>query len=113
MKSTILIVGEDQVLSQTRALLLQDWEVSTAHPLHAPEVIRTQAYDLLIFCQSVQNSRAKQLLAEALHLHPRTKCLAISDDEGGGPQLSVATYLSRLSNPGGLREAVASLLEMR
>jgi hypothetical protein len=108
-----LIVGEDQVLSQTRALLLHDWEVSTTHPIHAPEVIRAHAYDLLIFCQSVQDSRAEQLLAEAVYLYPLTKCLAISDDEGRGKQFSASTYLSRLSNPGGLREAVASLLERR
>ena len=111
MKPNILIVSEDQVLSQTRALLLLDWEVATTSPSDAAEVIRNRTFDLLIFCQSVSDASAQQLLAQAVRLHPGIKCLAISGDEGR--QLPVATYVVQLNNPAGLQEAVVALLRTR
>ena len=42
--------------------------------------MRARAYDLLIFCQTVRDPSAEQLLAEATKLYPKVKSLAISDE---------------------------------
>ena len=111
VKAWILIIGDDPVLLHTRAELLRDWQITTAPSRHAEEAMRARNYDLLILSQTVQQTRAKSLIAQALELQPNPRILAIRSDEDR--QLGSPTYQVDLNNPGGLRSAVARLLEFR
>jgi DNA-binding response OmpR family regulator len=109
VKAWILIVGDDPVLLHTRAELLRDWHITTASSRDAGEAVRARKYDLLIFSQTVQETSARSLITQARELHPNTRILAIrsADDR----RLGLPTYQVDLCNPGGLRTAVASILE--
>ncbi len=109
MKAWILIVGDDPVLLHTRAELLRDWHVTTASSRDAGEAMRSRKYDLLIFSQTVQETQAKSLIAQSLELRPNPRILAIRSGEDR--QLGSPTYQVDLNNPGGLRSAVARILD--
>jgi DNA-binding NtrC family response regulator len=111
VKARILIVGDDPVLMHTRAELLRDWQITTALSRHAEEAMRARNYDLLILSQTVQETRAKSLIAQAMELQPNPRILAIRSEEDR--QFGSPTYQVDLSNPGGLRSAVARMLEFR
>jgi DNA-binding NtrC family response regulator len=108
VKASILIVGDDPVLMHTRAELLRDWQIVTASSREAERAISARTYDLLIFSQTVQEEVVRGLIDQARRLHPESKILAIRSGEErhvGSP-----TYEVELSNPGGLRSAVARML---
>jgi DNA-binding NtrC family response regulator len=109
MKARILIVGDDPVLMHTRAELLRDWQITTASSREAGEAMQSRKYDLLIFSQTVQETQARNLIAQASALHPNPRILAIRSGEDR--ELGSPTYQVDLNNPGGLRSAVARILE--
>ena len=111
MKALILIVGDDPVLMHTRAELLRDWQITTALSRHAEAAMRARNYDLLILSQTVHETRAKRLIAQAMELQPNPRILAIRSEEDR--QLGSPTYQVDLRNPGGLRSAVARMLDHR
>jgi DNA-binding NtrC family response regulator len=109
VKASILIVGDDPVLLHTRAELLRDWQIVTVGSRDAQEAILARTYDLLIFSQTVQEKVVRDLIAQARELNPESRILAIRSGEErhvGSP-----TYQVELNNPGGLRSAVASILD--
>ena len=71
--------------------------------------MRSRNYDLLIFSQTVQENQARSLIAQALELHPHPRILTIRS--GSDRQLGSPTYEVDLNNPGGLRSAVARILD--
>jgi hypothetical protein len=71
--------------------------------------MRARKYDLLIFSQTVQESTARSLIDQARELCPNPRILAIRSGEDR--QLGSPTYQVDLGNPGGLRSAVAEILE--
>jgi hypothetical protein len=71
--------------------------------------MRARKYDLLIFSQTVQETLARSLIAQALELHPNPRILAIRSGEDR--HLGSPTYQVDLGNPGGLRTEVARILE--
>jgi DNA-binding response OmpR family regulator len=109
VNARILIVGDDPVLLHTRAELLRDWQITTVCSRDAAEAMLAGKYDLLIFSQTVQETQARSLIARALGLHPNPRILTIRSTEQR--QLGSPTYQVDLNNPGGLRSAVASLLD--
>jgi DNA-binding response OmpR family regulator len=109
VKETILIVGEDEGLSSTRAELLKGWRVESTPFRDAADAIVARRYDLLIFCQTVPDAAASELIDRARAMNPRVQLLAISR-EGEERKLDSRRYEIQLMNPGGLRDAVASLL---
>jgi CheY-like chemotaxis protein len=109
MKALILIVGDDPVLLRTRAELLRDWEITTVNSRDAGEALRSRSYDLVILSQTVQETKARSLIAQALQLDPNPRILAIRS--GDDRQLGSPTYQVDLNNPGGLRSAVARILD--
>lgn len=66
-------------------------------------------YDLVIFSQTVQETAAKRLIAQLQELHPSPRILTIRS--GSDRQLGSPTYEVDLNNPGGLRSAVARILD--
>jgi hypothetical protein len=112
VKACILIVGDDPVLQRTRAELLRDWQITAVSSREASEAMRARNYDLLILSQTVQEPLARKLIAQARDLvcHPQElKILTIST--GANQPLGLPAYQVDLCNPGGLRSAVATMLE--
>jgi hypothetical protein len=109
VNASILIVGDDPVLSHTRAELLRDWRIATASSREAKEAIVARSYELLIFCQTVQAKVVRSLIDQALQMHPECRILTIRSAEAR--HLGSPTYQVELNNPGGLRSAVAKILE--
>jgi DNA-binding NtrC family response regulator len=109
MKALILIIGDDPVLLRTRAELLRDWQITTVNSRDAGEALRSRHYNLVILSQTVQESQARSLIAQAQKLNPSPRILAIRSGEDR--QLGSPTYQVDLNNPGGLRSAVARILE--
>ncbi len=108
MKASILIVGDDPVLLHTRAELLRDWQIVTASSREAKKAILVRTYDLLIFSQTVQEKIVGSLIDQARQLHPESRILAIRSGEER--HVGLPTYQVELNNPGGLRSAVAKIL---
>jgi hypothetical protein len=108
MKALILIIGDDPVLLRTRAELLRDWQITTVNSRDAGEAMRSRPYDLVILSQTVQETQARSLIAQAQKLDPNPRILAIRS--GDDRQLGSPTYQVDLNNPGGLRSAVARIL---
>jgi CheY-like chemotaxis protein len=111
VKEWILIIEDRPVLLQTRTELLQNWQIVTASSRDAGEAIQARAYDLLIFSQTVLEETANRLISRARAVNPQLNVLAISAEEQER-SLASATYRVDLSNPNGLRIAVARLLSM-
>jgi CheY-like chemotaxis protein len=109
MKALILIIGDDPILLRTRAELLRDWQITTVNSRDAAEALRSRPYDLVILSQTVQETQARSLIAQAQELHPNPRILAIRS--GDDRQLGSQTYQVDLNNPGGLRSAVARILD--
>jgi hypothetical protein len=109
VKAWILIVGDDPILQHTRAELLRDWQIATASSRDAGKAMLERKYDLLIFSQTVKEAVAKRLIAQARELHPKPRILTIRS--GSDRQLGSPTYEVDLNNPGGLRSAVARILD--
>jgi CheY-like chemotaxis protein len=109
VKATILIVGDDPVLLRTRAELLRDWQITAVSSREATEAMRARAYDLLILSQTVQEPLARKLIAQALELACHPKILTIST--GVNQPFGLPAYQVDLCNPGGLRSAVATMLD--
>jgi DNA-binding NtrC family response regulator len=109
VKASILIVGDDPVLLHTRAELLRDWQIVTANSREAEKALLARTYNLLIFGQTVQEKVLRGLIDRARHLHPETRILTIRSGEER--HLGSLTYQVELNNPGGLRSAVARILD--
>ena len=109
MKATILIVGDDPILLHTRAELLRDWHIAAASSREAKEAILARPYELLIFCQTVQEKVVRSLIDQALDLHPECRILTIRSAEER--HLGSPSYQVELNNPGGLRSTVAKILD--
>jgi hypothetical protein len=73
--------------------------------------MRMKKYDLIIFSQTVFEASARNLIAQAQRLQPSSSILAIRSGEER--HLESPTYQVDLGNPGGLRAAVAEILEGR
>ena len=93
MKALILIVGDDPVLLRTRAELLRDWQITTVNSRDAGEALRSRPYDLVILSQTVQETQARSLIAQALELDPE------SQDIGDSLRRRSAAWIPNL--PGG------------
>jgi hypothetical protein len=109
VKATILIVGDDPILLHTRAELLRDWHIAAASSREAKEAILARPYELLIFCQTVQEKVVRSLIDQALDLHPECRILTIRSAEER--HLGSPSYQGELNNPGGLRSTVAKILD--
>jgi DNA-binding NtrC family response regulator len=109
MKALILIIGDDPILLRTRAELLRDWQITTVNSRDAGEALRSRPYNLVILSQTVQETQARSLIAQAQELDPNPRILAIRSGEDR--QLGSPTYQVDLNNPGGLRSAVARILD--
>lgn len=63
LKARILLVGDDDILMETRKLLLSNWEVSTMKIRSALAAPPAEPFDLLILCQTVRTPDVERFLA--------------------------------------------------
>jgi CheY-like chemotaxis protein len=110
MAAAILIVGNDPILSETRAALLTGWRVRVSNSRGALESIRSTAADLIIFCQTISDETARQLLDRARDLNPNVLALAITHF-GKKRSLEAVLYDVQFEDPGRFQAAVANLLQ--
>lgn len=61
----ILLIGEDQNLLATRALLLSDWETETCRASEAKARLASRGFDALIIGQLVEEQSARNLIEVA------------------------------------------------
>jgi hypothetical protein len=111
MIASILIVGEDEMLSHTRALLLEggDWTTGTMDPRDTTEPIEVRPYDLLIICHTVSDDRARGVIAWAAAISPNVKVLAISRP-GNDRKVDSANHVIETVDPAIFIQAVKTLL---
>jgi hypothetical protein len=108
--AAILIVGNEPMLLETRADLLLGWQVSTSDAKGAVRSVQSTLPDLLIFCQSIPDETADELIALARELNPNARALGIPR-QGETRKLNAELYQMRLDDPGYLRTVVARLLQ--
>ena len=110
LKASVLIVGDDPHLLRTQTELLCDYQVVTACSREAREAIWTYAFDLLIVSQTVPETSARSLLAQASKLQPQPKTLLICRQYREWHLGSAAFYTVTSTHPFEFRTAVARLL---
>jgi hypothetical protein len=111
MIASILIVGEDEMLSHTRAFLLggSEWNIGTMNPTVTTEPIEARPYDLLIFCYTVSDDRTRELIGRAVAVSPHVKVLAMVR-VGSDRMVEAANQKIEAANPERCRQAVRTLL---
>jgi hypothetical protein len=109
MTASILIVGEDEMLSHTRSLLLREWDTCIMNPAITLEPIEFRRYDLLVFCHTVSDDRARDISARAVVLSPNVKVVAISRP-GDDREVLPADRVVEAMHPQKVLEAVRQLV---
>jgi hypothetical protein len=109
VQASILLVSNDEVLSHTRSLILQQWGPVVVLPAVALEVIATKKWDLLILCQSVDDGVAASLAEQMNTLQPHAKVMAINK-AGHVRNFHSLQYTVNIDDPNWLPAAVADIL---
>jgi DNA-binding response OmpR family regulator len=107
--AAILIIGDDPMLLETRADLLRNWRVATATSQDAAESIRSNARDLIIFCQTIPDVAVEELIRRAREINPHVLVLAMSHI-GQERNVDAELYEVQLTDPDRLRRTVARIL---
>jgi CheY-like chemotaxis protein len=110
MRPSILLVGNDPLLLQTRGALLRgEGDVVTVTSRDAEDALTSQLYDLVVLCQTVPEDTVRRLIDQTTALDPCPIILTINRAEEPR-QLEAETYYVQLTNPKWLRVAVVGLL---
>jgi hypothetical protein len=109
VQASILLVSNDEVLSHTRSLILQQWTPVVVLPAVALDMIATKKWDLLILCQTVEDNVAASLAKQMNTLQPHAKVMAINK-AGHVRNFHSLQYTVNNSDPHWLPTAVAVIL---
>jgi DNA-binding NarL/FixJ family response regulator len=72
MKEKILTIGTDQVLVDSRVMILRrDYEVTMAHPEETLARLRAEHFDLLLVCYSIPFEKGTALIRAAHEEFPK------------------------------------------
>jgi DNA-binding response OmpR family regulator len=113
MKERILLVGDDSNLLATRALLLAKWQTSTTPSNQALGYVRSERFDLLVLCHSIETETVKAIVAQVSQISMPPKILAVSHD-GELEGLGIETHKRNLwESPRWLSECVTKILGNR
>ncbi len=111
---TILLVGEDAMLLQTRAAVLRKTgcEVLSCDAASAVTIQADRECKLVVLCHSL-SSEVCEALAEALHMRwPKTRILlVVSQREWGYAEAKAAVDAVSSVEPSGLIERTTELLQ--
>jgi hypothetical protein len=113
MKERILLVGDDSNLLATRALLLAEWQTATTPSNQALGYVRSERFDLLVLCHSIETETVKAIVAQVSQISMPPKILAVSHD-GELEGLGIETHKRNLwESPRWLSECVTKILGNR
>jgi CheY-like chemotaxis protein len=111
MRGSLLLVGDDPKLLWSRRLLLESCgQVNTATSSNAEAVIVTQAFNLVLLCQTVPEGVTRKVLEMASALDPRPVIMVINGAEEHR-SLGAAICHVQITDPGWLQRTVADLLQ--
>ena len=113
MNGRILLVGDDEAVLESRALLLKPLETVKSSSSKAPAILISRSFDVVVIGQSVAVSNAEWIIAAAKGLEFPPALLAIRY-----PNEHLATGVEvhetkTWQNPGWLKERVMELLAER
>jgi hypothetical protein len=109
LKPSVLVVGEREMLTYTRGLLLGEFcRAATMNPAVTLEPLSARAYDLVIFCHTVSDAVATECIRLATAVNPNVKVLALS--HGDTRALNSMEYIVAISQPARFRQCVVALL---
>ena len=106
----LLLIGDDLVLLQARALILAEWDPLAATSSEAPRILDGQTFELVLIGQSVKAERVAELIQKVRSVSPSTRLLLLRVP-GGSQNFDVETFDGLVMNPEWLRGTVAQLLE--
>jgi hypothetical protein len=113
MNQRVLLVGDDEGVLESRALLLQPLETVKSSSSKAPSILFTQSFDVVVIGQSVAVPSAEWIIAAAKSLENPPALLAIRfPNEDLAPGIEVHETNSWQS-PGWLKERIMELLAER
>jgi len=113
MNGRILLVGDDEAVLESRALLLKPLETVKSSSSKAPAILISRSFDVVVIGQSVAVSNAEWIIAAAKGLECPPALIAIRY-----PNEYLATGVevhetNTWQNPGWLKERVMELLAER
>jgi len=113
MKERILLVGEDRILLETRALLLAEWSATIASTKEALATIEQEPFDIVIIGQLVPEPAITQLIIAARKSSSAPAMLVIrfpGEEKDFGVEVQTT---DSWDNPGWLRASVARMISKR
>jgi hypothetical protein len=113
MNQRVLLVGDDEAVLATRALLLQPLETVKSCSSDALDILLTQPFGVVVIGQSVERPSADWIIAAAKSLENSPALIAIRfPNEGLAMDVEVHETNS-WKDPGWLKERVVELLKQR
>jgi len=113
MNERVLLVGDDEVLLESRALLLQPLETIKSSSSEALTLLFTQSFDVVVIGQSVAGPNAERIVAATKSFENPPALIAIRfPNEDLAVDVEVHETNS-WKDPGWLKERVVELLKQR
>jgi hypothetical protein len=109
-KAAIRVHAKRLCTTCAQLTFLKGWQVSASASEGAVESIQSRVPDLLIFCQTILDETAEELIGLARELNPNVLAFAICR-RGETRNLNAEQYEVRLDDPGRLQTFVARLLQ--
>lgn len=109
----VLIVGRDQMLMQTRGLILGTYfQVAVANRLsEAIAHLAAHSFDLVVLCHSLSNDEYSQVETILQRLEPRPKVLTLHLESKAGVRNGSGYSLSSADGPYALLKKAAEILD--
>ena len=109
---TVLCVGEDPMLLQTRAwILARHFDVGSAGSLEAVAAFaRTHSVDLIVLCHSMSTAKKAQVTSLTSALWPKAQVLEILSTASSVASIASAAQLPGIAGPEKLLKKVAEML---
>src|SRR6185437_13569950 len=99
--SQILVVSRDQMLLQTRRLILGTYfDVEAAGRIsEAGSILANREFDLIVLCDTLSNSECRQILDMVRHQRPQPTLLSILGPGTKGQEREVGRKLPLTGGP--------------
>ena len=111
MQDQILLVGKDEVLLATRAMILRRrWSTSVASPKSAIEKLKAQRPRLLILCHTLSDAETDSLVKVCAAQVPAVRTVELIKRFTPGDHLETDATVEVYKGPALLLETVENLL---
>ena len=112
MQDQILLVGNDELLLATRALILRRrWSTSVANPKSAIEKLTEQRPKLLILCHTLSNAETDTLISVCTCQQPAVRTVELIKHFAPNDHLKTDATVEVYKGPPLLLKTVEDLLE--